>query len=116
MESLADVFSDSDDQDDDGKKLLRYHCIMTGKFAVGLKLIESSFEKVYEELESSADEEILRYVIHPLRGWNLATFCHDADMVYQTWVVLPIPCCVTLKRPWDNSMLGNHWPILKVVA
>ena len=63
LESLADVFSDSDDQDDDGKKLLRYHCLMTGIFAVGMKLLESSFEKADEELESSADEEILRYII-----------------------------------------------------
>jgi len=62
LESLADVFSDSDDQDDDGKKLLRYHCLMTGKFAVGVKLLERSFEKADEEL-SSADEEILRYII-----------------------------------------------------
>jgi len=36
---------------------------MTGKFAVGIKLLESSFEKADEELESSADEEILRYII-----------------------------------------------------
>ena len=60
MESLADVFSNSDDQDD---QALRYHCLMTGKFAVGIKLLESSFEKANEELESSADEEILRYII-----------------------------------------------------
>ena len=39
LESLGDVFSDLDDQDDNGKKLLRYHRLMTGKFAVGLKFI-----------------------------------------------------------------------------